>query len=320
MHKILVFGGAGYIGSITSQLFVESGHKVCVVDNLSTGHKDYTNGTQFVKADILDKQLISEICSDFKPDVVLHFAAKIQVEESVSQPFEYFENNVLGSLNIIQSALDAKIKNFVFSSTAAVYGEPKKIPIKEQDPKNPINPYGLSKLVVEQMLESYQRTHDLNWVAFRYFNAAGAYKGRAMDYPFMSHLIPRAVESVIQNEPFKIYGNDYPTQDGSCVRDFVHVVDVARAHVTAAHKMLANEKIQTAVNLGSGSGYSVLQVVKQLEKTSGKKLDCRVAPRRAGDPAVLIANSSKARQLLDWAPLLTLEDMVASHWNWRTKS
>lgn len=316
--RVVIVGGAGYIGATTAQLFLDDHHETLIIDNLSTGHRNYTDGHKFIEANILDKAKLTQHVKDFNPDVVLHFAAKIQVEESIHKPSDYFENNVLGSVNVIEAALNANTKNIVFSSTAAVYGEPERVPIQEDDRTAPINPYGLSKLMVEQTLNSYSETHGINWTAFRYFNAAGSYKGRAMDYPVMTHLIPHATEAVLANRPFKMYGDDYKTEDGSCVRDFVHVVDIARAHVLAAKQMVEGKQLCLPINLGSGSGYSVKQVLKAMKNVIGKDIAFIVEPRRTGDPAILIADSARAQSLLGWKPEISLEDIVRSHWEWRT--
>jgi len=315
--KAVIIGGAGYIGATTAQLFLDDGHETLILDNLSTGHKEYTKGHNFKQVDILDQKVLTKTLVDFAPDVVLHFAARIQVEESTRKPAEYFENNVMGAINVVEAALASGTSNLVFSSTAAVYGEPERVPIQEDDQKIPINPYGLSKYMVEQVLDSYSRTHSLNWAAFRYFNAAGAYKGRAMNYPVMTHLIPHATEAVLAGRPFKMFGDDYLTDDGSCIRDFVHVVDIARAHVIAAEEMDNDKRLCLPINLGSGSGYSVKQVLKAMEKVIGREVPFTVEPRRAGDPATLIADPTRAKNLLDWEPKLSLEDMVRSHWEWR---
>lgn len=317
--KVIIFGGAGYIGGVTAELFIDKGHEVIVADNLSTGHKNYVTSFEFEELDILDKKAVNNLLSRHNPDVVLNFAAMIQVAESMQKPGIYFENNFLGSINIIEAMIHNDIDSFVLSSTAAVYGEPTKIPIEEDDPKHPINPYGLSKYMVEQALASYQSTHSLNWAAFRYFNAAGAYKGKAMDYPVMTHLIPHATEAMYENRPFKLFGDKYDTKDGTCVRDFVHVIDIAQAHVMAAEQMNKGKTLCTALNLGSGAGYTVLEVVKTVEKVSGKKIAYSIETPRPGDPAILIASSDKAKDLLHWVPKYSLEDMVASHLDWRAK-
>lgn len=319
--RALVIGGAGYIGSVTAQLLKEAGHKVTIVDDLSTGHKLFAQGIDLVSINTIDDtDKLASVLKDVSPDVVLHFAAKISVAESVEKPHLYFKNNTYGTMVLLEEMVKAECKNIVFSSTAAVYGEPEKVPIDEDDLKKPINPYGLSKYLSEQILESYNQTNKINWVSFRYFNAAGAYKKSAMDYPVMTHLIPHATEAVLGNQTLKIFGNDYDTQDGTCIRDFIHVVDIAQAHVVAAEKMIGGKRICEPINLGSGSGYSVMQVIKTVEKVANKPVPFEIKPRRTGDPAVLIASPRRAQELLNWQPKLSLEDMVKSHLEWRQAS
>lgn len=319
--KTLVIGGAGYIGSTTAHLLAEAGHEVTIIDDLTTGHKSYASDFPLETINITNYEELLAAMQRLAPDVVLHFAAKIQVGESVQKPFDYFENNTYGTMQVLKAMQAAGVKNIVFSSTAAVYGEPEHIPLQEDSTKKPINPYGLSKYLSEQLLESYGQTHDMNWAAFRYFNAAGAYNNKiAMDYPVMTHLIPHATEAVLGNETLKLFGDDYDTDDGTCIRDFVHVVDIAKAHVVAAETMIQGTVLQTAFNLGSGSGYSVRQVIETVEKVSGKPVPYTIEPRRSGDPSILIADVTKAKEVLGWSAELPLEEMVQSHYRWRTES
>lgn len=316
--KALVVGGAGYIGGATADLLAQAGHQVSIVDNLSTGQAQRVNNFDFYQLDILDKDALEKKIGQIKPDVVLHFAAKIRVDESVKIPGEYFNNNITGSINLLESMTKLGIKNIIFSSSAAVYGNTKtSVSLKESDKCQPSNPYGLSKLVVEQLLNSYQITSAINWTAFRYFNAAGVYKNIAMDYPFTSHLIPSIAKSITKQSEFHVYGNDYATPDGTCIRDFVHVFDIAKAHVMAAEKMFQNlGQTNEIYNLGSGQGYSVLEVIKAFEKAAKQKINYSFQPKRPGDPAALIADTAKVKKSLGWQPKYKLEDMVASHWNW----
>lgn len=316
--NILVAGGAGYIGGVTTHLMQEYGYNITVLDNLSTGHqKNIPAGVELVRENLSNYQALEELFDKNKFDLVINFAAKIQVNESMEKPKEYFDNNVFGAMNLIDLSARHKVRGFIFSSTAAVYGNPKQIPIQESDTKNPINPYGVSKYIVEQILDSYQNTHDLNWCALRYFNAAGAHNGVGPDYPFKTHLIPIAVDKLIKNEEMKVFGNDYDTPDGTCIRDYVHVYDIAKAHCQAAATMLYNISINQAINLGSGKGYSVLEVLSALEAVTGKTVTYEFAPRRQGDPAKLVASNKLAGHLLGWKPEKGLKDTIEDTWTWQ---
>lgn len=316
--KALVIGGAGYIGSVTAHLLKEEGHDVTIVDDLSTGKEQFIETLSLLKVNILKPGEILNVLKTEKPDVVLHFAAKIQVAESVAKPHLYFRNNTYGTMLLLDAMAQSGCKNIVFSSTAAVYGEPEQVPIAESDKKQPINPYGLSKYISEQIIESYQQTHDFNWTVFRYFNAAGSYKKSAMDYPVMTHLIPHATEVALgHNKELNLYGDNYSTRDGTCVRDFVHVIDIAKAHIIAAEMLHKEQKLNRTINLGSSKGYSVMEVIKAIEYASGKPVTYRLMPPRPGDPATLIADTHVAKELLGWIPELSLQDMVESHIRWR---
>lgn len=315
--RVLVAGGAGFIGSITGRLFSAAGHKVAVFDNLSTGHRHNLQKTPLIIGDLRNPEQVEAVFQDHKFDLVLNFAAKIQVEESIGSPKDYIENNVFGTLNLIDAAVRAGVKNFIFSSTAAVYGQPKTLPISEDAPKAPINPYGLGKYLVEQVLYSYQKTHSLGWLALRYFNAAGAYNGIGPDYPFITHLIPQAIESALAKNELKVFGGDYPTPDGTCVRDFVHVKDIARAHLLAAEKMTQNQAFNQAINLGSGQGYSILEVIKTLEKSLGYPVNYQIKARRPGDPAELVASNTLAKTTLGWQPEADLAEIIQDALDWR---
>lgn len=317
--KALVVGGAGYIGSHTVYLLREQGHDVRIFDNLAGGYRSLVPGIELTHGDILDR---AEIDGALKGvDAILHFAAKVNVGESVHQPRDYFENNVTGSLNLLDAAVDAGIKHFIFSSTCAVYGVPQFIPLTEEHPFRPINPYGATKLCVELALEAYTRAYGLGYVALRYFNAAGAdEKGRTgeMHQP-ETHLIPNVLRAAAGVAPaVQIFGDDYPTPDGTCIRDYVHVSDLADAHVRAL-EYLAAGKTSTALNLGTGTGSSVKEVVEMVEKVSGRKVPRKVVPRREGDPPVLLADPNKAREVLGWVASRNLESMVATAWEWMQK-
>ncbi len=317
--KVLVVGGAGYIGSCTAFLLAEQGHDVRIFDNLAGGYRSLVPGLQLIHGDILDRVQIDGALKGV--EAVLHFAAKINVGESVHQPRDYFENNVTGTLNLLDAAVDAGIKSFIFSSTCAVYGVPQFIPLTEEHPFRPINPYGATKLCVELALEAYSRAYGLNYVALRYFNAAGAdEKGRTgeMHQP-ETHLIPNVLRAALGVAPaVQIFGDDYPTPDGTCIRDYIHVSDLADAHARALN-YLTEGKSSTALNLGTGTGTSVKEIIEMVHKVTGREVPHHVVPRREGDPPVLLANAEKARQMLGWVPSRNLETMVATAWDWLQK-
>ena len=308
--KVLVAGGAGYIGGVTSRLLQESGHDVVVFDDLSTGYQHNLGDTTLVEGSLVDEDDVSRLFRAYEFEVVMNFAAKIRVEESMENPHLYFRNNLYGMLNLIAAATGKGVGGLVFSSTAAVYGEPREVPISEDSPTEPINPYGMSKLMVERALASYQVTHGLNWVAFRYFNAGGAYSGVGEEHPVESHLVPLAIRAMKAGKKLQVYGDDYDTKDGTCVRDYVHVYDIARAHVTAAELMAAGKVLQQPVNLGSGDGFSVLDVIKTLEEVAGRAVAYDRAARRAGDPPTLVASNARADELLEWKPEKSLHDVI----------
>ncbi len=314
--KILIVGGAGYIGGVTSRLFEAAGHDVTVFDNLSTGHRFNLKSSRLNQGDMLDKSAVARLFIGEIYDAVLAFAAKIQVEESMREPYLYLSNNVFGPLAVVDEAVKAGVTNFIYSSSAAVYGEPSQVPLTESSAKQPINPYGASKWLMEQILASYQITHELNWVAFRYFNAAGGYEGIGPDYPVVTHLISRALIANQDGDELQVFGDDYDTKDGTCVRDYVHVEDIARAHVLAAEQMVSGKKLQQAMNLGSGQGYTILEVLEAVKKASGKPVPYKVASRRPGDPAMLIADASLAKRTLGWEPQHDLDAIVADALEW----
>ncbi len=315
--KILIIGGAGYIGAVTAHIAAEHGHDITVFDDLSSGlESNVPANANFIKGDVTNKDDIHAVFKDASYDIVMHFAAKILVPESMKKPYEYLRVNAFGVLDCVAEAHKNGVKHYILSSTAAVYGTPKEFPISEETRQQPVNPYGESKLIAEHILSSYQESHDLNWVAFRYFNVAGAYAGVGPDYPFISHVIPALLDRSFKNQPFTINGNDYDTDDGTCVRDFVHVADIGRAHVIAAEQMLNNTTLCTAINLGSSSGYSVKQITDQFQATTGKHLDVSYTPRRPGDPDKLVASNEKAMALLNWKPELSLDVILKDHSDW----
>jgi len=318
--KVLVTGGAGYIGSHVARELVRRGHRVVLYDNLCTGHRNLAAGFELIVGDIRDSEKLAPILRDV--DAVMHFAAFIEVGESVAHPQKYFENNARGSLSLLNSVLDAGVRRFIYSSTAAVYGVPTDVPISETAPRQPVNPYGHSKLFVENVLEACGVAHDLNFVSLRYFNAAGADESGEIGemHEPETHLIPSILLAAAGLRPeIQIFGQDYPTPDGTCVRDFIHVNDLAAAHVLALDYLAAGGK-SCALNLGTGKGHSVREVLRTAEAVTGCKLPKRFLPRRPGDPPVLVADSSRARQVLEWVPTRSLEDIVFTAWNWIQRS
>lgn len=319
--KILVTGGAGYIGSFTVRALKEKGYKVVIFDNLVTGYQEAIPGFKLVKGDLVtDKELLDKTFKKEKFDGVIHFAAYIEVEESVKNPQKYFLNNVGGSLNLLRTMIENEVLRFIFSSSAAVYGEPTKIPIDEDDQKNPTSPYGESKLMVEKILRWYSKAYGLSSVALRYFNAAGAALDGSLgqDYPKPIPLIARACEAALEKrKDFRINGDDYDTPDGTCIRDYIHVIDLAEAHV-AALELLKKEKGEFyAYNVGTGKGYSVLEVVETVKKISGISFNAPVGPRRKGDPARLVAKTEKIKKDLSWQPKHSdLRTIVETAWKW----
>lgn len=318
---ILVSGGAGYIGSHAARALRRSGYEVVIYDNLSTGFRRLAQGFELVEGDIADDAKLRSVLA--RVDAVMHFAAHAYVGESVENPRKYFQNNVLAALSLLNSALDIGIRRFVFSSTCAVYGLPERIPIVEQEPREPVNPYGASKLFFENALQAYDRAYGLRSVRLRYFNAAGADEsgetGELHDPE--THLIPLALGACAGKGPeLQIYGSDYPTPDGTCVRDYIHVNDLADAHVRALQYLERNDGDSLALNLGTGRGYSVLEVIQAAENTTGRPVRRKMGPRRPGDPPVLVADPSKAQRVLGWTAKRNLADIVLSAWTWMQKT
>lgn len=313
---VLVIGGAGYIGSHAARALRASGHEVIVFDNLSTGYESLAAGFELIKADVLDKSALARVLP--RVDAIMHFAAYAYVGESVTNPKKYFHNNVEGGLSLLNAALEAGVKRIIFSSTCAVYGEPVKVPIEENNPRQPVNPYGVSKLFFEQALEAYDRAYDFRYASLRYFNAAGADEGGEIGelHEPETHLIPLALRAAAgTGSELQVFGTDYPTPDGTCVRDYIHVNDLADAHVKALEHLAAG-KDSFAVNVGSGRGHSVQEVISAVEEVTGKRVPRKLGPRRAGDPPALVANPAKAQALLHWKATRSLGDCVASAWKW----
>lgn len=321
--NILVIGGAGYIGSVFIEELLKSkkNSKVVILDDLSTGFEENINPkAKFYKGCQSDYELLCLILKKEKIDVVFHFAAKLVVGESVFQPVEYYENNVGGMINIIKCMRDCNVKNIIFSSTAAVYGNPSQedLPMKEETKKDPINPYGSSKLADEYLLKGANEAYGINYGILRYFNVAGASKKYGSRIVKPTLLIPVINKSLLTGGEMKVFGSNYKTRDGSCIRDYIHVVDLARAHILMMDYMLKNNK-SNIVNLGTSKGYTVLEVINQLEKTLNKKVNYKIAGRRKGDPAILITKNTKAKKDLGWTPKYKLSDMIKSDFDFRKK-
>lgn len=316
--RLLITGAAGYIGSVVTDYFVGLGSEVVALDNLSKGHREAVHPkATLIVCDLLDKEKIIKLFESNQFDAVIHLAAEALIDESVRRPGLFFDVNVTGGLNILNAMASSGVKKFIFSSTAAVYGEPEKVPIGEEAKLNPVNPYGESKLQFERILPWFRRAYGIEYVLFRYFNACGATKRCGEDRKKETHIIPILFDVVQgKRKSFSLFGSDYPTIDGTCIRDYVHVEDIAEAHY------LALEKISTvggaAYNLGSQEGYTNRQVIEAVEKVTKTKIKVVPSDRREGDPAQLVAASNKARQKLNWKPKFTdINDMVRSSWKWR---
>jgi UDP-glucose 4-epimerase len=316
--RILVTGGAGYIGSHATRLFLSRGHEVWIYDNMSQGHRQAVPAERLVIGDLNDRNTLGATFRRQKIEAVVHFAGLTDVRESVSNPDRYYQNNVVGALNLLEAARKCDVTRFVLSSTAAVYGIPKRVPIVESDPCRPINPYGRTKLIVEQMLADYASGYGLGYASLRYFNAAGACEDGSLGecHSPETHLIPLVLQVALgQRRAIKIFGTDYPTPDGTCVRDYVHVSDLAYAH------LLALEQIQPGIgrtfNLGTGRGNSVYEVIAMCREVTGIEIPVKLAPARPGDPAELIASPVFAKESLGWTPhYISLRDIIVSAWRW----
>jgi UDP-glucose 4-epimerase len=319
--NILVVGGAGYIGSHTVKMLAASGYQPIVVDSLVSGYKEAVAKYPFYQIDMHDTQKIGEVLQKHEIEAVVHFAAFIEVGESQIDPQKYYENNVMGTLSLLKAMRQNQVDKIVFSSTAATYGEPVYTPIDEKHPTLPINTYGKTKLVVEGILADYARSYGLNYIALRYFNASGADFAADIgeSHKPETHLVPIILQSVLGLRSFKVFGDDYKTKDGTCVRDYIHVLDLASAHIKALEKFAGNKQVAESINLGNQKGYSILEVIKMVEKVTGKKVAYELAARRPGDPAVLIASSEKAKAFLGWSPQYDLQDIMASAWKWHQR-
>jgi UDP-glucose-4-epimerase GalE len=316
--RILVTGGAGYVGSHTIRSLARHGHQVTVYDNLSTGHRSLADGFELVIADLADATQLSRALSGV--ELVMHFAASAYVGESVQNPRKYFGNNLQNGLALVNAAIDAGVHHFIFSSSCAVYGVPDKVPITEDTRCQPVNPYGETKLFFERILDAYSQAYGLRAIALRYFNAAGADESGEIGelHNPETHLIPLALEAAAGLRPYlEVFGNDYPTFDGTCIRDYIHVTDLAGAHAMAVEFLQAQKDgAFAALNLGAGGGHSIQQVVAAVEKVTGHPVPLRLSGRRRGDPPSLIADPTRAQQTLHWTATRSLEEIVASAWKW----
>lgn len=318
MSAILVTGGAGYIGSHVVQELLRQGHQPIVFDNLQTGHRKALKEAVFVQADLSDPEKIKETFRSFPIQSVMHFAANCLVGESVSSPLKYFNNNVKNSLQLFEIMCEFNVRKLIFSSSAAVYGEPEKIPIPEEHPCVPTNPYGETKLIFEKVLEGFYKSEKVEYVSLRYFNAAGADPkgGLGEDHSPETHLIPISLLAALNGKPVPIYGTDYETADGTCIRDYIHVTDLAQAHIMALEKLEQGGN-SGVYNLGNGNGYSVKEVIQVVRRVTGRNIRTIESGRRPGDPARLVASSEKARIALGWRPQYPdLETIINTAWEW----
>ncbi|HZG39099.1 MAG TPA: UDP-glucose 4-epimerase GalE [Nodosilinea sp.] len=325
VKTILVTGGAGYIGSHAVLALQQAGYRVVILDNLVYGHRDLVETvlkTELIEGSTLDKALLKDIFSRYDISAVMHFSAYAYVGESVSDPSKYYENNVVGTLSLLDAMVEAGIKNFVFSSTCATYGVPQEMPITEAHPQHPINPYGATKLMVERILSDYDKAYDFRSVRFRYFNAAGAHPNGQLgeDHNPETHLIPLVLQTALGKRPsISVFGTDYPTPDGTCVRDYIHVCDLADAHILGLEYLLKGGE-STVFNLGNGLGFSVREVIDAAVRVTGKTIPVIEEDRRPGDPPALVGSSDRARSLLGWNPQYADIDTILSHaWAWHQK-
>lgn len=321
--KILVTGGAGYIGSFMTKRLIDDGNEVVIADSLERGtEKSIDQRATFEKGSLLDKNYLKELFTKHQFDGVIHFAGYISVGESVKLPELYFSNNFIATTYLLDQMIESNVKHIIFSSTAAVYGNPQHVPIPEDHPKNPESPYGDSKLMIEKVLEWYHKSHELSYVALRYFNASGAALDGSIGETHQpeTHIIPNAIKAALASTPFTLFGNDYPTKDGTCIRDYIHVLDLAEAHVLALQKIL-NDNGEYKFNVGTGSGYSNKEVIDMVQKVSEKTIDVKIEPRRGGDPNELIADVSRIKSELGFTPRYSdLETIVSSAWKWHSKT
>jgi UDP-glucose 4-epimerase len=316
--RVLVVGGAGYIGSHTVKLLNETEHEVWVYDNLSMGHRQSVRSDQLIVGDLFDRQSLERVLEEKRIEAVMHFAAFAYVGESVQDPAKYYQNNIVATLGLFESMRRCGVKKFVFSSTTATYGQPEKIPIAEDTLQLPINPYGFTKLVIERALKDYAHAYGFAGASLRYFNASGASADGSIgeDHTPETHLIPLVLQVALgQRDSIQVFGSDYPTPDGTCIRDYIHVEDLATAHLAALEKLQSSKVLE--VNLGTGVGNSVLEVINACRKASGHPIPTVMCPRRAGDPAELVAECSLAKQVLGWEPRYRqIDQIVQTAWNW----
>ncbi len=318
--RVLVTGGAGYIGSVGVEKLLDAGHEVTVLDNLRTGRRASVGpGATFIEGDVRHGGFVLDLLGDLKPDAIMHFAAATIVPESVTKPDLYFGINTVGGYNLLEGARLAGVGKFIFSSTAAVYGSPEQLPITEDSPKRPVSPYGSAKLMFEQMLDSYSSAYGLRWIAFRYFNVAGATRDRGEDHRPETHLIPNALLAVAgQRPPLEVFGTDYPTRDGTAIRDYVHVEDLIDAHLAGLEQI---DRVSGPFNLGTANGASVSEVIAAVGAVTDREVPHILRDRRAGDPPVLLADATRARELLNWTPRRsTLDQMIGSAWDWMQRN
>jgi UDP-glucose-4-epimerase GalE len=316
--RILVTGGAGYIGSHAVRLFMARGHDVWVYDNLSFGHRKAAPADRLIVGDLSEIQRVDQAIVAHGIEAVVHFAAFAYVGESVKDPGKYYQNNLVNTLNLLECLRQNKVWRFVFSSTCATYGIPEKVPITESEPQRPINPYGAGKLAVERALADYAPAYGFGYAALRYFNASGASADGVLgeDHDPETHLIPLVIGAAMGQRPaIEVFGTDYPTPDGTCIRDYIHVDDLAEAHLLALEKLTPGKELR--YNLGMGKGYSVREVIRTVEEVTDKKVPVREGPRRAGDPPALVASSDKIRRELGWSPKYTdMKPIIETAWNW----
>lgn len=318
--RILVTGAAGYIGSVCTEVLIARGHSVIALDDLSEGHRQALHAqARFYQVNLHDHGALDSVFSENQIDAVMHFAALCLVEQSVKEPGTYYRANVAAGINLLDAMIRHGVKRFIFSSTAATYGEPKETPISEDHPTKPINPYGSSKLLFEQVLQEFRENSGLEYVVMRYFNAAGASENRGEDHHPETHILPILFEVALgPREAFHIYGTNYPTPDGTCIRDYVHVVDIAESHILALERI--SEVEGRVFNVGNNKGFSVREVIAAVERIIGRKIPVREAPRRPGDPAELVASSSRLRRELGWSPRYSdLDSIIRTAWAWKQR-
>ncbi len=320
MARVLVTGGAGYVGSVCSRQLLDSGHEVVIIDNLSTGHPEAVPaGAEFHQIDYGDRAAVACVLQQQRIDAVFHFAAKALIPESVSNPGWFFDVNVASGISFLETLRDFGVRRFVFSSSAAVYGNPVSVPIREDDPKEPVNSYGETKLMFERVLRWYASAYSWTIAAFRYFNASGATEEAGENHRPETHVIPLLLEVAAgERGHFEIYGDDYETEDGTCIRDYVHVSDIAAAHLLALE--MPEASVMQAYNIGTGRAYSVREVITAVEEVTGQKISVRIAARRPGDPAVLCASPDKLKRDLGWeARSSDLRSIIRSAWQWKRR-